>query len=665
MEKLKFKNIHMKCWIFFALICISSFKVVADTRKVITGSNVIGDEIAIDTIINQDAVIAPFNDITNIVGITVNTSIVPCTNKKYLVRILLQEQTGREYLILESYREINDADTIVYDNYGMETSYMSPMNPVSIKIYVEDACLTISTINVVSNGAQARGLLDQDLQDVQDSIKYKQVEEIAKSINDYNIKHKKLWWAGVTPLSLRSFEERKRILGMTDSASTGGLEYYEGGIFEIGEPEENTSVRTIVEDSPYVSKFDWRNRHGKNWMTPAKDQGGSGYCVPFTIAGTTEALVNLYYNDLINLDLSEQNLAACARSTREPYIYGMSYKNVLEYMRDYGAYDEECYPFVDAPNAICLRDEKTPNEHVRIAGFNYIGSTADDYIKKALIEKGPLVSGFNTESPPYNRYIVRHAVTLVGYKDIEVGDSIWEIVEYDTVQHSYGLRPQFAIEEDDPRAGMTCWVFKDSYSKSRTYENGYIYMLFHNPTFLNDTYSLNYPFTILNADNYEVICEDADGDGYFWWGLGPKPSDIPSWAQEEPDGDDSNPQYGPMNEYGYIETISLLCPDIVVNTTTTWNEESYLYNNVRVVSGGILTITSNILKHPGSSITVESGGKLIVNGGIITRGNIVVKDNGELLITGGGEIRLSGSNNFNVEQGGIFNQSFGKIIIIG
>lgn len=70
------------------------------------------------------------------------------------------------------------------------------------------------------------------------------------------------------------------------------------------------------------------------------------------------------------------------------------------------------------------------------------------------------------------------------------------------------------------------------------------------------------------------------------------------------------------------------------------------------------------MKHPQSSITVESGGELIINGGTITRGNVVIKDNGKMSITGGGEIRLSDSNNFKVEQGDIFNQSFGKVKII-
>ncbi len=55
--------------------------------------------------------------------------------------------------------------------------------------------------------------------------------------------------------------------------------------------------------------------------------------------------------------------------------------------------------------------------------------------------------------------------------------------------------------------------------------------------------------------------------------------------------------------------------------------------------------------------------RLVVNGGMITCGNIIVKDNAEMTITGGGEVRLSDSNNLKIELGGIFNQSFGKIKI--
>ena len=92
-----------------------------------------------------------------------------------------------------------------------------------------------------------------------------------------------------------------------------------------------------------------------------------------------------------------------------------------------------------------------------------------------------------------------------------------------------------------------------------------------------------------------------------------------------------------------------------------WNEDNYVYNNVRIVSGGKLTVSADVKKYSTSSIIVESGGELIINGGTITRGNVVVKSNGKMSITGNGEIRLNNSNNFKIEKGGVLNQSFGKI----
>lgn len=658
-------NKHLQHLIAFILFLLLPFNTISNTRKVILGNNVSGQKIIIDSVFAENSTFALFDSITSITSLSVDASIIHETGRNYLVRVLLQGQNGEEFLVLESYRELNDVDTVVYVDYAIETLCIPSIAPSQIKVFVNNATFTLNAINIIPSNGQSRSLVDNAPPINNDSVRYKQVEETVRNINDYNVKHKKLWWAGITPLSLKSYEERKRILGMSDDAITGGIEYYEGGIFEVGDMEDYSSTTASTkESSPYVNHFDWRNRHGKNWITPSKDQGNSGYCVAFAVAGTTEAMVNLYYNNIINLDLSEQNLAACTPNTPDPYNLGMQYSEVLNYMRTNGICDEESYPFVDEPDVACLCDEIEPKEHVRIAGFDYIYSSANDYIKKALIEKGPLVSGFNTVSPPYNRKLIKHAMMLVGYTTIEVGDSIWEVVEYDTIKHSYGLRPQFAIEENDPRAGMTCWIFKDSYSKTRTYENGYIYMLFHNPTFLNETYSLRLPFTLMNADSHEVLCEDADGDGYFWWGMGPKPSTIPSWAQDKADGDDSNYLFGPMDEYGHLESISLDFPDVVIDTVTTWDEDDYLYNNVRVVSGGILTVTANVMKYHKSTITVESGGELIINGGTITRGNVVVKSNGKMSITGGGELKLSDLNQLKVEQSGIFSQLFGFVRLI-
>lgn len=143
-------------------------------------------------------------------------------------------------------------------------------------------------------------------------------------------------------------------------------------------------------------------------------------------------------------------------------------------------------------------------------------------------------------------------------------------------------------------------------------------------------------------------------------------NDIPlSIGKGTPDGgDDSNPLYGALNSYGHLETISSASyPTLTINSVMACSDDGYIHNDVRIVTGGKLTITGDIMKDDNSSITVEEGGELIINGGTITQGNVAVKSGGKLSITGGGEIRLSDSNNFKVEKGGILNQSFGKVCI--
>lgn len=44
------------------------------------------------------------------------------------------------------------------------------------------------------------------------------------------------------------------------------------------------------------------------------------------------------------------------------------------------------------------------------------------------------------------------------------------------------------------------------------------------------------------SDN-DIICEDADVDGYFFGGTGPKPESCPRYAMNEADFDDSIAKY--------------------------------------------------------------------------------------------------------------------------
>ena len=51
-----------------------------------------------------------------------------------------------------------------------------------------------------------------------------------------------------------------------------------------------------------------------------------------------------------------------------------------------------------------------------------------------------------------------------------------------------------------------------------------------------------------------------------------------------------------------------------INSSETWSSDSTLNGDVTVSNGGVLTIDSTISVDTGSSITVEDGGSLILNG---------------------------------------------------
>lgn len=66
--------------------------------------------------------------------------------------------------------------------------------------------------------------------------------------------------------------------------------------------------------------------------------------------------------------------------------------------------------------------------------------------------------------------------------------------------------------------------------------------------------------------------------------------------------------YPPMTEGGLISSTQ---PVI-------WNEKKWVLIDITIESGGVLTITDTVVMNKGKKIVVEPGGKLIIDGGIIT-----------------------------------------------
>ncbi|MDD4759437.1 MAG: C1 family peptidase [Bacteroidaceae bacterium] len=591
--------------------------------------------VSINTSINKNTTLTPFRKALNVNALAINGQIIR-NNSNYLVRIILKDKKGHEHLLLESYDEINNQPTIELNNYGEETLLLNNIQPDSLKIFIKNATLRIN--NLIFNSSSTNSKLNAlTYTDEIEANKRKQVEAIIEKINTYNIANKKLWRAGVTPVALKDYETKKRMLGLRDNLSTGGFEYYMSGIFEVGQPQSQRKLLTM--GHPYVDHFDWRNRHGKNWITSIKDQDPSGYCSAFSAVACTEALKNLYYNRIFdNNDLSEQE-AACCNGTTNPDS-GMTIEAPIVYIKNHGVCDETSYPF-NAYDEICRSDSTTPLELVQISGYQVIDNSNISDIKNALIKHGPLCSGIN--SGPH------HAMAIVGYGTIKEGDSIRVSNDFDGLIH---------INAGDSRIGLTYWIFKNSYGLHWPWtpeHQGYVYLLFYEQSHMAETCALLTPIRTTNYSDNDIICEDADGDGYYNWGIGPKPANCPSNVPDTPDGDDSNPLIGPMDQYGFTESLN---PEerntIYIRSDSTTLQSSHCYNHTVIGSNATWTIHGTINFHNGAKLTVENGASLVVsNNGLLNNVELVLEPRSKVRIENGGQIKYKTNTNFEIQNNNI------------
>lgn len=577
----------------------------------------------------QSDTVFELNEISTISGISVTGQAILNNESNSLVRITLEDNYNTELLVYEVFPLISDSLVVIFDNVAFETAILNNIVATQLNIKIINATLQLNKISLSTEPI----LFAPSLQDsVLNTTSSYFIEKLNEKLEEKEIP----WVAGETSISQLTYEEKKSLFG-GEVPNLGGFEYYVGGVFVVPDDIEKTATETSSFSFPI--EWDWRNRHGKNWMTPVKDQGQCGSCWAFATIGAIEAYVNLYYNDLLNLDLSEQELVSCSTDNG---CEGGVISNALDYIIENGVIDEQSFIYEES-NRNCEEKSTNPDERIWISDYQTLGSNKDEKILKSRLIKSPITVGLK----PW-----RHGVTIVGYKVLEVGDCVYN-----------SSKKRITISEKSSLVGTTAWLIKNSYGESWGNEGyGYVAINVFRMMEKNTCYIRGH---IVSQCSHNIIVEDADHDGYYFWGIGEKPENIPSWAQEKADGDDSNPLYGALDAFGNLENISLASyPDIVINTDTVWNEDNYVYNNVRIISGGKLKVSADVRKYFTSSIIVESGGELVIDGGVITHGSIIVKDNGTMSITGGGEIRLSDSNNFKVEQGGIFNQSFGKVKII-
>jgi len=429
-------------------------------------------------------------------------------------RIILTDVSGNEYLVYEAQGPF-DSGSFSFENTCEETCVLDGVIPKSVDVELSSATLTISQLATLEDkqglNQQVRTMgIKSYASGMDNSQEQSRIDKINQYIKDNNLK----WTAGETSISGYSYQQKKDLFilpGRTGFSSTmpclEGFDYYKRGVFEMPGSGFIQPTSTNLPNS-----FSWRNRHGENWVTPVRSQKRCGSCWAFSASGAVETATNLYFNQHLNLDLSEQELVSCVKSIHQAIglggaCYGENPNKALDYYKNQGVTTEDCFSyralFVPCSNVF----EKCNNQKIKISDKQIISFPTERKLKEAIIKYGPLSTGIIT---------LGHAMTLIG----------WEI---------------------DPQDNTTVWAFKNSWDR-RWGEDGYVRMKVP----IANLYCIGAilpPVSIADKPNLEISCVDKDNDSYCNWGISEnKPKNCPSSCKTNKDCDDSDPYLGAFDQ---------------------------------------------------------------------------------------------------------------------
>jgi C1A family cysteine protease len=482
-------------------------------------------------------------------------------SKRGYARVLVEDDAGKLYLVYAS-DFLSLEDSFEVSNLCDETCNFEEGKQIKkIIIEIKDATLNIEGIDFLTDESLTNSLISAE------EIKNNQQTSKVNRLNSV-IKEKKMHWvAGDTGVSRLSYEEKKKLLGaladgenrVDELSDLDGFWYYIGGIFEVSSDEkigseiysENQETqKAVVEENKNIvpeenivgdennpsdgnlitgeaialggedegggdglpESWDWRNIHGENWVTPVKSQMGCGTCWAFGAVGATELAVNLYYNQHINLDLSEQDLLSCSNQGNCNGGGGALY-----YVTNEGIVNEVCFPYA-ATKLPCSNRCANPAEKIRITDSVIFLGHGERTLKKMIISYGG-VEGIIT---PWH-----HDMALIGYGTLHEGDMVYDGSYYGGINDPIFIRP------GDPLIGQTYWVFKNSWGEGHWGEGGFGKVYVYSISDLTTSQGIVNP-VMSDIVPREIRCVDNDRDGFCNWGISKtKPANCPSCSDKK------------------------------------------------------------------------------------------------------------------------------------
>jgi len=338
---------------------------------------------------------------------------------------------------------------------------------------------------------------------------------------------------------------------LVKSDFSSNIEYPIMAPMPIYAPDREPNFFNIsIIDTP--NQFNWKNKDGKDWTSPVKNQGNCGSCWLFASMGALESVINIK-EDCAELDpdLSEQYVlscmpeaGSCSGGNVENCVYYFINSTGPEGNFHNGVIFESCLDYYADDDIPC--SEKCENWEdylVPISGYEesweyYNIPELRDTIKSLVYQKGPIMVYFWASQrfmnwgllhkfpsqyyPDYNEncpYFVNHGITVVGWKDDpSVGNGGYWICK-NTWGTNWGYNGFFNIEYDILNlGGFIAWVDYDPES----FDWGPIAPDINGPKTGEPGEEYGFIFTSMDPDGDDDVFYYIDwGDGFSEEWIGP------------------------------------------------------------------------------------------------------------------------------------------------
>ncbi|MGA3080002.1 MAG: C1 family peptidase, partial [Terracidiphilus sp.] len=333
--------------------------------------------------------------------------------------------------------------------------------------------------------------------------------KVAATIDRINSQTGGVWVAGYTIPGIMTPEDRRKLLGLSSRMARPAADSPSQQASDARFSAMRQSL-TSGQAPSLPSSFDWRAYNNTDYITPVKNQGSCGSCWAFATTGSVQDEANAYYNRNLGLDLSEQQLLSCANAGT--CAAGGYTDQALSYVQLTGLTSEACFPYAGADGVPCSNMCGNPT-YWKIASWAWLPGSFyeihDIDIQIGLLAYGPFANYMEVYTDFY------YYVSGIYYPSAGATDESGHAPV--VVGFGFAAPPPALNSESDPALYL---VEKNSWGASWG-ENGF-FQIFSGAAMDNQyMMGINAPAP---PTAQTAMCQDLDGAGHCYWGLGPKPA---------------------------------------------------------------------------------------------------------------------------------------------